>query len=447
MNPPLPLLMRSRLGFMPGGWGSILTVVLVLADGTVRAQESLRNSLAGEAAAAVNRQQFESQLYTYKTTDFKMLAIPSVEVVYNDNVNLSKHQAQADEILIPFLNLSGTYLVSHQNQLSLAGGVGYSEYLEHGQYSRVRVDANSELSLNVYVNDFSFNLHDRYSMVDDPGDEAAVSDTAYYGLFVNSAGATTTWDLRDLILTLGYDHQDSIATSGRFSYIDNAAELPLARAGYRFNSQLTAGVEGSASFTSYDQHVLNDNSSYSGGVYADWTPGKSIHLEPRVGYAVYLFDHTSLSVPNFHELGVPQPRPQETLETTDLSTWYAELTLTHAVTKAITYGLNAGHEIRLGINSDAIEDSYFRPNASWAISRRWNLNTSLSYEHGVQGVGNVSGNLNETYDWFGGSFILSYLLVKKLMVSLNYRYTLRSSTISDYGFAQNSVGLKLSYQP
>jgi len=417
---------------------------MLLATGVAEAQESLRNSLAGDAAAEANRLQFESEAYTYKATDFKLLAIPSMQVVYNDNVNISKDQAQSDEILVPFLNLSGTYFVSHQNQLGLAVGVGYSDYLEHPQYSRVRVDANSELSLNVYVNDFKLEFHDRYSLVDDPGDEAAAAGTAYYGLFVNSAGVTTTWDLRDLVLTLGYDHRNLIASTGQFSYIDNAAELPLARAGFHFNSQLTAGVEGSASFTSYDQHVLNNNSSYSAGVYGDWTPGKSIHVEPRVGYTIYDFQHTSLSAQTFDGYLIGY---SPSLVTENLNTWYADLSITHAVTKAISYGVSAGHEIRLGIESDAIEDSYFRPNANWAISKRWNLNSSLSYEHGMQGAGNVSGNLNETYDMYSGSLILTYLLARKLQLSLNYQYRLRSSSISDLTYVENAVGIKLSYQP
>lgn len=447
---PLPLTTWSWLGFLPGIWPYFLTFLLLSAVSEGRAQESLRSSLAGEAAAAVNQQAFESQLYTYKTTDFKLLAIPSLGLFYNDNVNLSKNQPEQDEILIPFLDLNSTYLISHQNQLTLAAGVGYSEYLQHGQFSRFRVDGNSELSLNVYVNDFVFNFHDRYSLVDDPGAEAAVANTAYFGFFANTAGFATTWDLRNLVLTLGYDHQNTIASSGQFSYINNAAELPLARAGYRFNSQLTAGVEGGASFTTYDQHVLNNNRSYSAGLYADWQPARSIRVEPRAGYAIYDFQHTSQAseLLEFTPTGIPVFVPGgKSIQTMDLDTWYAGLNISHAVTKAVTYGLDVGHEIQLGIYSDAIEDSYIRPNATWAISGRWTFAPSLFYEHGVQGAGNISGNLSETYDWFGGSFVLSYLLAKRLMVSLNYRYTVRSSTSSDLGYSQNSVGLKLSYHP
>ena len=75
-----------------------------------------------------------------------------------------------------------------------------------------------------------------------------------------------------------------------------------------------------------------------------------------------------------------------------------------------------------------------------------NLNTSLFYEHGNQGAGNVRGNLVETFDWYGGGLTLSYPVMKKLLLSVNYRLTLRSSTIASDEYAQNLVGLRLTYQ-
>ena len=145
-----------------------------------------------------------------------------------------------------------------------------------------------------------------------------------------------TWDLEDVVLTLGYDHLISLATSGQFSYLNQSSELPLARAGFRFNSQLTAGIEGSASYTSYDQAVLNDNQSYSAGLYADWKPGLNLHVQPRAGYAIYQFQHTSQSVPNYFSDPLLPPASQS-IQTSDLNTWYADLTVSHQASKSFSY--------------------------------------------------------------------------------------------------------------
>jgi hypothetical protein len=418
---------RVLIGGLRGWWPA---VAMLLAAGLSSAQESLRNSLAGDAAAEAQRQTIGSLPYTYKAGDFRLLAVPSVEMEYNDNLALSKTDAQQDFILMPLLQLTGSYPVTQHNLLLISAGVGWDEYLEHSQYSALRLDDGSQVSFDIYVKDFWINFHDWFSSVEDPGAEASIAGTAQYGTFNNSAGMSTTWDLEDVVSTLGYDHQNSLSTSGEFNYLNRSSELPLARAGFRFNPQLTTGVEGSASYTTYEHAVLNNNQSYSAGLYADWNPGLALHVQPRAGYTTYQFQHTSQSA-----------------QTSDLNAWYADLTVSHQASKAVSYALSAGHEIRLGIQSDVVEDSYFRPSMTWTIFKDIDLSTSFFYEHGNQGAGNISGNLVETYDWYGGGLMLSYSLMKKLLLSLNYRLTLRSSDFPDRGYAQNIVGIKLSYQP
>jgi hypothetical protein len=368
---------------------------------------------------------------------------------YNDNVTLVRTDAQSDIILRPLVTLTGSYPISQQNLLSFTAGVGYDEYLEHSQYSAFRVDSSSLLSFDMRIKDFLTDFHDRVSYSQDPSTEASLAGTATYGGLLNTAGLSTTWDLEDVTLTLGYDHQNFVASTGEFSYLNRSSELPLARAGFKFRPDLTVGVEGGASFASYDQNVLNDYQSYSAGLYADWKPGSYLEVKPRAGYAIYQFDETSESAQIFDltSSGTPIVVPTgEVIQTANLNSWYADLTVSHQVSEAVSYFFSAGHEITAGIQSDVVEDYYFRPHITWRIIKDLGLNTSLFYEHGNQGEGNVTGNLTETFDWYGGTLALSYPLMKKLLVSLNYRLTLRSSDIPSRDYAQNVVGIKLSYQ-
>jgi hypothetical protein len=450
MKPPLALWSRPESEVKHCWIRGLLTAWMLLAAGLACAQDSLRNSLAGDAAAEASRQQAGSQSYTYKAGDFRLLVVPSLEMDWNDDVNLAKTGAQSDYILKPLVQFTGSYPVTQRNLLLFSAGVGYDEYLEHRQYSALRLNSDSRLSFDMYIKDFWINFHDRFSYSQDPSTEASLAGTATYGGFMNTAGLSTTWDLEDVVLTLGYDHQNFLSSSGQFSYLDRSAELPLARAGFRINSQLTAGVEGTASFTSYDQNVLNDNQSYSAGLYADWKPGEYLHIQPRAGCSIYQFQHTSESFEVNHQIGPGLPiivPVGESIQTSDLNTWYADLTVSHQAGKAVSYSFSAGREIRLGIESDVIEDWYLRPNITWMIFKDVNLNTSLFYEHGNQGAGNVTGNLVETYDWYGGGLTASYPLTKKLLLSVNYRLTLRSSNIASDEYAQNIVGLRLTYQP
>jgi len=232
------------------------------------------------------------------------------------------------------------------------------------------------------------------------------------------------------VLTLGYDHQNVMSLSSQFNQINHAAELVDARAGLQFNPRLTVGVEGTASFTTYDQSVLNDNQVYSAGIYGDWRPGSYFSVQPHFGYTIFESSQTSSSVTGGN-----------------LTSWYANLTLAHQVTDFLSYSLSAGHEIRPGIQSDAIEDSYIRSSADWKVIKDVTLQSSLFYEHGKEGGGQQASLLENNYDWYGGGLSLSYSPMKKVQIGLNYRLTLRSSNVASREYSQNMVGLQITYTP
>lgn len=96
--------------------------------------------------------------------------------------------------------------------------------------------------------------------------EPSIANTGTYGRFQNTAGLSVTWDINEATLSLGYDHQNSLSTSSQFSYSDQATEMVVTRAEFQVHPRVTTGIEGTASFTAYDQMRLNDNISYSGGI-------------------------------------------------------------------------------------------------------------------------------------------------------------------------------------
>ena len=273
------------------------------------------------------------------------------------------------------MQLTASYPITQNNLLSLNVGAGYDKYFDHDQYSTWFLQSGTELSFDIYVKDFWFNLHDRVNYVQDTSQQPALSGTANYATLNNTAGLSVTWDLNKVTLSAGYDHQNIISpTAQQYESQDGATEMVYARAGLEVYPGVTTGIEGTAAFTTYDQMVLNNNNSYSAGVYADWQPGKAFRVQPRFGYTIFDFQHTSTNI-----------------QTSNLNSWYADLNITHQVTDAIGYTLDAGHEVQTGIQSDAIEDYYVRPAIHWDIIKNVSLNTSISYEHGNQGAGKCGG--------------------------------------------------------
>ena len=133
------------------------------------------------------------------------------------------------------------------------------------------------------------------------------------------------------------------------------------------------------------------------------------------------------------------------MRTSDVNAWYADLSVTHQVSDAISYSLSVGHELRLGMQANTTEATYFRPNVTWKFIKDVTLQGSISYEHGAQDLIQQAGGVAETYDTYGAMLSLSRPITKKLTASMNYRLTLRSSNAASRGYTQDIVGLLLTY--
>lgn len=406
---------------------------VLLGAAAAPAQEALRHSLAGEAASESRRVRLEGMPYNLRSGNFRFYFTPSVSLDWSDNVQLSEGSQQDDFVLRPNLDLAASYPLTQKNLLTLDVGVGYSHYFNHSELSRWFARSGSQIAFDFFIGDFAFNLHDRFSFTQDATMEPAVAGTGEYGQFQNTAGLAVTWDLQDLTLTLGYDHLNSISTESTFQQTDRSSEMFVSRAGLRLHPRLTAGVEGTATFTSYDQKLLNNNQGYSAGLYADYRPGNYFSLAPRAGYSFYFFDQTSRVAP-----------------AEDIDAWYADLTVSHQPTEVVSYTLSLGHEIRMGVESDAIESTYARTSASWAIFRHFSLTTGLSFEHGEESGGNLrdpsGGTSGETYDYFGGDIGIGYSRWKRVSMGLSYRFTLRTSDEGSRDYTQNMISLSFTYR-
>jgi hypothetical protein len=412
------------------------------------AQQAVRNITTAQATAQIAPVDWENMPYTYKSGDFRLLAVPSLELDWNDNINISKTNTLQDFIVRPLMQLDATYPISQVNLLRVDIGLGYDEYLNHSAYSNWRVTSGSEVSFDTYIKDVLVNLHDRFYYFQDAGAQATLAGTGDYGSDDNVAGVTVTWNPGRLNISLGYDHENIIPSGTAIETGDSSSELVDSRVGWRFTDAATAGVEATYSSTSYDQAVLNNNSSYTIGAYGEWHPGSYFTVIPRAGYSIFQFQQTSQTGENFVATPAGQPIVAPTgvpIQTADFDAWYADLTLAHQITRFLTYSLSAGHEIQAGLQADAIADSYLRLSTKWEIITGLDLSGSFSYEHGQQGFGNITGNLTETFDWYTGGVTIYRKVTNRFSVGLNSRVTFRDSTVGSLGYTQSTVGLQMAY--
>jgi Putative beta-barrel porin 2 len=398
------------------------------------AQEAVRNVENGDAAATTRAAQMESPTmpeYTFKDGDFTLLALPSATLEWNDNIYLTRSHTD-DFIVRPAVALTASYPLTDRNLLFVDISIGYDWYLQHQSLSTFELNSSSGtgLSFDLAVKDFNFNFHDWISYVQDASQTPNAANTANYGTFRNVAGVTGTWELSKSILSLGYDHENILATSSQFNRINHSAEMLNARAGLKIHPRLTVGVEATAAFTTYEQTILNNNDAYTAGGYAEYKPGKAFSLTARGGFSTYQFQQTSTAI-----------------RTGNANSWYGSVLLAHQPRESVAYQIEAGHEVQFGINSDLLEDWYVRPTVTWRFIRNLDFTTGLFYENGKQGVSNVSGNLAENFNWYGGQISLRHRLTKRFEIGALYRLTLRASNQASQSYTQNLVGIQLTYHP
>jgi hypothetical protein len=424
-------------------------LALLLYSSPLFAQDTLQNLMKDDATQA-GTQNAANLPYNVKLGDFRLMVVPSLELDWNDNINGSSSAGQQDFIVLPTLQLKGSYPVTKNNLLTLSVGIGYAEYLEHPIYNGLRISAGSLLAFDVFVKDFRINFHDSAQETQDTGAQGAVAGTAFYGGLNNSIGVTGTWNLPNLILGLGCDYKEYFAASSLFSYLNYGSENPVARAGFRITPDLTAGAETTATFTTYSEEVLNNSQSYSAGVFANWKPDSYFIINLRGGYSIYDYDQSSESSEVFSESptgGVSGSTTGQVIRTSNLGSWYAGLSMSHQITKAIGYSASFEHEVIPGVQSDASEVTQVGPGVNWSITKALTLHSAINYEHGQQGLGNISGNVSETYDFYNGSLSADYAIMTTLLVSLSYRRAMRFSNLEFGGYAQDLVSIRLTYNP
>ena len=177
-----------------------------------------------------------------------MLILPSLGFDWNDNVNLAQTNVMDDYIVKPAVGITASYPFSQRNLLYLDFSIGYDRYLLHPQLSTFDINSASRtgLSFDIGIKDVTSSLHDWMSYSQDASQNATVANTASYGTFQNTAGFSSTWDLNQVTLSAGYDHENVMATSGQFADVNHASEMLFARAGLQVHPKVTVGLESSA---------------------------------------------------------------------------------------------------------------------------------------------------------------------------------------------------------
>ncbi len=404
---------------------SLFLSLLLLAP-ALQAQEAVRPSLAGEAAAEARRQSIEQIPYNLLLGPVRFRFSITTGVEYNDNINLSENNQQSDVIIRPQFNISAIWPVTQLNTLKLDLGLGYGFYLDHpnANTNGVLISPGSQLSFDIFVMDWRINIHDRFSLQQDPVAQLQLSNVVDYGRFENTIGVSALWDLNKAVLTFGYDHYTYVSTTDTFSYLDRNAEELSFSAYFAFTSTTGGGLETSAVYNYYDQGFLNDSVTYSVGPFVETQITNYLKLRAAAGYQFINFDGGGA-----------------VNDSSDSNDFYANILLSHRINAAISQTISAGHESQLGVNSNYVALNYVRHTATWNIINGVLLGTELFYEDGDDSGGIFSEHIQR----YGGAVALGYQLTPHVTLGLRYQYTQKQSDQPLRDYKQNRVSFDGTY--
>jgi opacity protein-like surface antigen len=406
---------------------ALVAASLLLCASIAHSQDAIRPSLAGEQASEARQQDIERIPYNLMAGPIRFRFSATVGVEYNDNINLAQHDEKQDDVIFrPQVNFDAIWPITQLNTLRFDLGIGYSAYVMHpdNDTNAILLSPGTQIAFDIFVGDFRINIHDRMSLQQDPISEGALSNTADYGLFENTAGVSVLWDLNKILLTAGYDHYLFKSTTDQFDYLDHNSDILNGSAALALTNTMNIGAEATGVFTYYDGDVMNDSTDYSVGGFLESQLSTYLHFRAAGGYQHMRFDRGGLILDN-----------------SDASDYYANILITHRLNAMLSQSVSAGHENQLGVNSNYITLNYIRHTITWNVVRNTLLTTEFFYEDGNES----GGFLDEHFHRVGAAGTIGYQLTPHITLGLRYQYTQKDSDTPGRNYIQNRVSLDGTY--
>lgn len=421
---PVSQLHHRPLRFTAASASRAFGVTIILCVASAGAQEAFRASLAGQDAVEAKKRALTNQRFNVKLGPVSLRLQAGLTTEATDNVRYTASDEQADLSFRPQLNTLAVWRATEKNTLSLSLGVGYAKYLNATEYDGLFIAPGSDLSFDVYVQDFVINFHDRFSFSQDVTGDPTVSGIGGLDRFENTVGVGVTWDLNKMLVTAGYDYSVYVPTADLYSYQSRGSHLFNASSALVINPTTLAGLQVFGGLTDYDEPIYSDNQHVGVGGFVSSQFSQYSRLRASVGYVNYFFD-PSLSAPFSQTLnGI-----------------YLDASYNQRLNAYFSHSISLGRQLQAGYLSDGVELIYFRHAGVWRLFAKTTMTTTLSYEYFKE-----DRQQPEKGNRYGAGLGFSRPVTRKLTGSLRYAFYLKDSDVDARDYTQNRLVLDLIYR-
>ncbi|MEO6788117.1 MAG: hypothetical protein ABI318_18485 [Chthoniobacteraceae bacterium] len=402
-----------------------------LGGATAGAQESIRPSgISSLAADARQEQESKTRGDFLKFGPVNVDASAQVELEYNDNVGLSENNRQSDFIFRPRLNVDSEWKVTELNTLRLGVSLSYAKYFNNPRLDTqaLLLDPGTQLGFDIFVGEhLRLNIHDRIEIVQNPIDEANLSNVDRFARLQNSAGVTAFIRYPDHDFVLGYDHFNYSTLSSEFNYLDRTEEQFFFSARRRVSDAFGFGVEASTALVKYSEHVNNDSTEWSVGAFADATLSEYTKLRISAGYQDMSFDANGTSG-----------------DRNNFGSWYANISAAQRLSQYLSHSLTAGREARLGLTVNFADYVFARYAATWRMNAvlTWSFD---AFVEDAQESGGAALSAENAFRWGAGAS-LAWKVGARTSLGFRYQYVNKDSNLALRSYYQDSVTVSMNHQ-
>ena len=178
-----------RANLRPGWTWIFAALPLCAAEG----QEALLNAISLDNTIAA-----QSNVPSAPTPDRPHLGPVQLNLgayaglAYNDNINGSQYNAQADEISQTGASLGFDWPATDHSDVQLGTGIGYLHYFKYTSNNGLEINPDSALTYALSLNDVIFTFYDQFSFTRQVTTEAALANESTQPVFNNTAGVRTS---------------------------------------------------------------------------------------------------------------------------------------------------------------------------------------------------------------------------------------------------------------
>lgn len=409
-----------------------VSVVCGCVAGALDGPAQTRDSLAGEKAAQALRESLAEEDYNLRWGPWRFQTEASFAASYSDNVFLSEDDRSDDIILNPEITLGGLWPITDINTLRLSLGVGYEWYLDNTDLNSDAplVNPDSELVFHVFAGDFHFRLREKFSYQESLFHHTATggtdrffnfNDVGKFRRWDNLIGLEAVWDLNDLILRAGYDHENFMPVTSQFDYLERASEWFTTSAAFQIADEIQTGLEAQASLHNFeDETVLTDHWRARTGPFLEYTSEMKISLRTGGGYETASFDDGA--------------------DDSDFDSYYAYVSARQE-TRLFTHSLAAGREHLLGDNADNLRLTRLRYAISSPIMEHVDLGGHVSMNFAKE----FGGGFSESFTYYRAGVGIGYQFHKYWRTDLGYDFFLKDSDLPDRDFYRNRATWQVAF--